>query len=136
MMKSKLTYVVLAGLLCGLSGCGSGSIGGVRGQVTVDGAPAEMGTVDFKPVNDPTGRGAGAAIDAGQFELGEDHRLQPGKYAVSAQLSKSTGKTFNDPQKGPVPVLQPLTLSDSPKEIEVTADNAGQLQIAFTSASK
>lgn len=136
MMKSKLKGAVLAGLLCSLAGCGSGSIRSVRGQVTVDGVPAEMGTIDFKSISNPTGRGAGAAINEGQFELGEGHGLQPGKYAVSAQVSKSTGKTFSDPQKGPVPVLQPFALADSPKEIEVTADNAGQLQIAFTSASK
>lgn len=136
MMNSRFRAIALTGLFCSLMGCGSGSVGAVRGQVTVDGAPAEMGAVDFKPVGNPTGRGAGASISAGQFELGENHGLEPGKYAVSAQVSKATGKTFNDPQKGQVPVLQSLTLSDSPKEIEITGDNASQLQIDFTSAGK
>lgn len=136
MMTSTVRGAVLLSLLWGLAGCSSGNVGSVTGQVTVDGAPVQMGSLDFKPVSNPTSRGAGAAISAGRFELGEGHGLQPGKYAVTAQVSKSTGKTFNDPQKGPVPVLQPLTLSDSPQEIEINGDNADQLQIHFTSAKK
>ena len=119
-----------------LTGCGSGTVGGIRGQVLVDGAPAEAGSVSFRPADNPTSRGAGAAISAGQFQLSNDHGLAPGTYMVSAQVSKSTGKTFNDPQKGPGPVMQSLALTDSPKEVEITADNADQLEIAFTASRK
>lgn len=133
MMNLTHISVALAISAACLTGCGSGSVGSVGGQISVDGAPAEVGTVSFRAADNPTSRGAGAAISDGQFQLPNDHGLKPGKYMVSAEVSKSTGKTFNDPQKGPVPVMQPLTLSDSPKEIEITADNADQLEIAFTS---
>ena len=115
-----------------LAGCGSSGLTSVRGQVTVDGAPAESGTISFKPAANPTGRGVGAALSAGQFELGGDQSLEPGKYVVAVHVMKATGKTFNHPHKGQVPVLQSVTLADSPKEVEVTSDNADQLQIAFT----
>jgi len=120
-------------LVCAsLGGCGSSGLSGVRGQVTVDGAPAESGTISFKPAANPTSRGVGAALSAGQFELGGDQSLEPGRYLIAVQVMKATGKTFNHPQKGKVPVLQSVTLTDSPKEVEVTSDNAEQLQIAFT----
>ena len=133
MMNSTPIAIAFAIAAACLTGCGSGSVGAVGGQVSVDGAPAEVGAISFRPAESPTSRGAGALIDGGAFQLPGDHGLKPGKYMVSAEVSKSTGKTFNDPQKGPVPVMQPLTLSDSPKEIEITADNADQLEIAFTS---
>lgn len=132
MMNYKHIAAALAVSSCCLAGCGSGTVGSVGGQVTVDGAPAEIGTISLKPTDNPTGRGAGAAISAGQFQLAGDHGLKPGKYMVSAQISKSTGKTFNDPQKGQVPVLQSVTLTDSPKEVEITGDNADQLTLSFT----
>jgi hypothetical protein len=122
---------VLAIVAASLTGCGSGDVGSVQGRVSVNGAPAEVGTVSFRPADNPTSRGAGAAISAGQFQLPNDHGLKPGKYMVSAEVSKSTGKTFNDPQKGPVPVMQPLTLKDSPQEVEITSDNAGNLTLEF-----
>jgi hypothetical protein len=136
MMNFAHFTVALAIATACLTGCGSGTVGSIRGQISVNGAPAEAGAVSFRPADSPTSRGAGAAISAGQFQLSGEHGLKPGKYMVSAQVSKSTGKTFNDPQKGPIPVMQSLTLTDSPKEVEITADNADQLEIAFTASRK
>ena len=133
MINSTHIAIALAIATACLTGCGSGSVGSVGGQISVDGAPAEVGTVSFRPAESPTSRGAGAVINAGAFQLPGDHGLKPGKYMVSAEVSKSTGKTFNDPQKGPVPVMQSMTLTDSPKEVEISADNAAQLEISFTS---
>lgn len=119
-----------------LSGCGSGAVGAISGQVVIDGAPAEAGTISFKPADNPTGRGFGGSLNAGRFELPSNDAMKPGKYLVAVQATKSTGKTFNDPQKGPVPVQQPLELADSPQEVEVTSENAQQLQLAFTVKKK
>lgn len=132
MMNLQLNaFAILVASVC-LTGCGSGSIGSVAGQVTVDGAPAEVGAISFTPADNPTSRGAGAVISGGQFQLGNAHGLAPGKYMASAQISKATGKTFNDPQKGPVPVMAPVALVDSPQEVEILGANASELQIAFT----
>lgn len=120
--------------LCGtisLSGCSSSSVGTVSGQVTIDGVDAETGTISFKPADNPTGKGFGGALSAGRFEVPSNDVAKPGKYLVAVQAMKSTGKTRNDPQQGQVPILQPLELTDSPQEVEITSANAGDLAIAF-----
>jgi hypothetical protein len=132
MMNKTFTLALVAlGSAATLSGCSSGAVGTVAGQVTVDGAPAEIGTITFKPADNPTGKGAGGAMTAGRFELQGAEEMKPGKYLVSAQAMKATGKMLNDPQRGPVPKLQSLTLADSPQEIEVTSANANALTIDF-----
>lgn len=126
---------LLAGL-CGMAvlvGCGSGSVGSVGGQVLVDGAAAEIGTITFTSAENPTGRGAGGAISEGRFVVSASEGMKPGKYLVVVQAMKSTGKTRNDPQKGEVPVLQSLELVDSPQEVEVTSANAAELTVDFHS---
>lgn len=130
-----LTLVLTVGSVA-LTGCGSGAVGAIGGQVAIDGAPAEAGTISFKPADNPTGRGFGGALNAGRFELPSNDAMKPGKYIVAVQAMKSTGKTFNDPQRGPVPVQQSLELADSPQEVEVTSENAQQLQLAFTVKKK
>jgi hypothetical protein len=136
MMNFKYFAAALAVTTVCYSGCGAGAVGNVSGQVSIDGVPAETGAVSFRPADSPTSRGAGAAINAGQFQLAADHGLKPGKYLVSAEVSKATGKTFNDPQKGPVPVMQSVALADSPQEVEITSDNGDELQIAFSTKAK
>ena len=118
------------------TGCGSGSVGTIEGQVVVDGAPVETGTVSFKPAENPTGRGFGGGLAAGRFEIPADATMKPGKYLVAVVAMKATGKTFNDPQRGPVPVLETLDLADSPQEVEITSGNAGQLQLTFATKKK
>lgn len=127
---------VLATIATSLTGCGSGTVGSIGGQATVDGAPIETGTISFKPADNPAGRGVGAALTAGSFEIPGTNDLKPGKYLATVQAMKSTGKTRNDPQRGPVPVVESLELTDSPQEVEITNANAQELQIAFTTKKK
>lgn len=129
-----LNFLILG--LVALTGCGSGSVGTVGGQVAIDGAPAETGTITFTPAENPTGRGVGGALSAGQFELRNADGMKPGKYLVTVQAMKSTGKMLNDPQRGPVPKLQALELTDSPQEVEITSANAQELQLAFATKKK
>lgn len=135
-----MTYKNLALMLAvggaALTGCGSGAVGTISGEVAIDGVPAETGTITFRPAENPTGRGVGGALTAGRFEFPSDGGVKPGKYLVAVQAMKSTGKTFNDPQRGSVPVQQPLELVDSPQEVEITSGNARQLQLAFTAKKK
>ncbi len=130
-MNFNYRAAALATALACASGCGSATVGAVRGQLAVDGAPAEVGTLSFRPADGSSSRGAGAAISGGQFQLAGDHGLMPGKYMVSAQLSKSTGKTVNDPQMGPTPVMAQMALRDSPQEVELSASNASELSLEF-----
>ncbi len=136
MMQNNLLRTVLACGVFVMAGCGTESVGTIGGQVVVDGAPVETGTVSFRPAENPTGRGSGGALSDGRFEIPGDEVMKPGKYLVSVVAMKATGKTFNDPQRGPVPVMQPIELADSPQEVEITSENAGQLQISFTAKKK
>jgi hypothetical protein len=129
-LRRSALVVAFGCLECCVS-CGSTDVGAVRGQVTVDGAPVDVGTIQFKPAADPGSRGAGAAITAGSFALASDANLSPGSYSVAIQASKNTGKIFKDPQRGDVPVMQPLEVVDSPKDVEITSDNAASLQLSF-----
>ena len=132
-----LSPLILAVSLANLVSCSSSnSLGEVRGQVAVDGAAVEVGSISFRPAENPGSRGSGAAVKAGQFQLGPKHGLKAGKYLVAVDASKPTGKTFKDPQRGDVPVLQPLEIVDSPQEVEITGENSGQLNIAFTTRRK
>jgi hypothetical protein len=100
-------------------------------MVNVNGEPVDIGTIQFKPTDNPGGRGAGAAIETGRFQFAPGHGIRPGKYSVMVQASKNTGKTFQDPQRGAVPQLAPQTLLDSPQDVEVTGENAGNLVLEF-----
>lgn len=132
-----LSTLILAVLLANLVSCSSSnSLGEVHGQVSVDGAAVDVGSISFKPAENPSSRGSGAAIKAGQFQLGPTHGLKPGKYLVAVDASKPTGKTFKDPQRGDVPVLQSLEIVDSPQEVEITGENSRQLNIAFTTRTR
>jgi hypothetical protein len=119
-----------------LIGCGSGSVGSLSGHVTIDGNPGEVGSITFRQAENPTGRAVGGAFEAGRFEVPASDQMKPGKYIVAVQAQKATGKTMNDPQRGPVPQMQSLELADSPQEVEITSANARELQIAFTTKKK
>ncbi|BBO33605.1 hypothetical protein [Lacipirellula parvula] len=128
--------LVLAAITASLAGCGAGAVGALGGQATVDGAPIETGTISFKPADNPAGRGIGGALANGTFEIPSADKAKPGKYLVTVQAMKSTGKTRNDPQRGPVPIVESLELADSPQEVEITSANAQELQLAFTTKKK
>jgi hypothetical protein len=132
-----LRYSLAALCLATTASCGSsGGVGDVRGAVTVDGQPAELGTIHFQPAESSGGRGVGAAIKEGQFQLPSEHGLSAGKYRVAVQASKKSGRTFTHPQQGELPVLIQLELADSPKEVELTSENAASLAINFASRKK
>lgn len=135
MVVRSLSLTLVTGAL--LLGCNSSSdLASVGGAVSVDGSLVDIGTIQFRPAANPSSRGAGAAIDRGKFQLASNHGLKPGTYSVIIQASRNTGKTFQDPQRGPVPQLAQLTIVDSPKDVEVTADNCNQLNLSFTTRGK
>jgi hypothetical protein len=129
--RPRMGIAVVLGCLASCISCSSNEVGEVRGQVTVDGAPVDAGTIQFKPSATPGARGAGAAIKAGEFALAPDAALTPGSYSVVIQASEDTGKILKDPQRGDVHIMQSLAVIDSPKEVEVTSENAASLQLSF-----
>ena len=134
--QSALTYLLIAACLASTASCGSGGVSDVRGTVAVDGQPVDVGTISFRPATDSGGKTAGAAIKGGQFQLASDHQLAPGSYSVAVQASKNSGRTYKDPQRGEVPVLIQIELVDSPKEVELSSESAGNLALEFASQEK
>jgi hypothetical protein len=116
--------------------CSGGSVGSVAGTVTVDGAPVDVGTISFRSVDDGGKGVAGGAIQGGQFQAASRDTLAPGKYTVQVQATKKTGRTIKDPQRGNVDELVPVAIADSPKEIEISNETAGNLALEFASQKK
>jgi hypothetical protein len=118
-------------------GCGiDDGLTGISGTVSIDGQPAESGTIHFQPVADSQSKGAGGAINAGAFEVSDRVPLKPGEYDVVIQAFKRTGKIFKDPQRGDVPVTVPVTVADSPQRVDVTSENSQSLLLDFASRPK
>jgi hypothetical protein len=129
------TIVVAIAAFC--LGCGvDDGLTGISGTVSIDGQPAESGTIHFQPVADSQSKGAGGSVNAGAFEVSDRLPLKPGEYDVVIQAFKRTGKIFKDPQRGDVPVTVPITVADSPKRVEVTSENAQSLSLDFASKPK
>lgn len=118
-------------------GCGvADGLTRISGTVSIDGQPAESGTIHFQPVADSQSKGAGGSINAGAFEVSDRVALKPGEYDIVIQAFKRTGKIFKDPQRGDVPVTVPIDVADSPKRVEVTSENSQALSLEFASRSK
>lgn len=123
---------LLAMMLATCASCGSGSLNGIAGAVTIDGAPVDVGTISFRPVGDSASGVAGGAIQDGRFQVVSRGELAPGKYAVQVQVTKKTGRTIKDPQRGDVDELVPVSVANSPQEIDLTREGASNLQLDFT----
>ena len=131
------THALMGFALAACVSCGGvGSLGDVSGTVTVDGTPVEAGTISMRPVAPGAGGPAGGAIEDGKFQVASRGKLLAGKYTVQVQASKKTGRTIRDPQRGDVEEFAPLVLADSPQEIELSAGNAQELQLKFTTGKR
>ena len=126
----RFVFIVFAISLLTTISCRSSDLS-VSGMVTVDGGPLEAGTIHFRPISDSTTKEVGAAVHAGEFTLPKGHRLAPGKYNVSVEGFKKTGRMVADPQRGQVPESVQLRFRHTPLEIDVTEENSNNLQIAL-----
>jgi hypothetical protein len=108
---------IAIGLLLLVSvGCSSGERMGVSGMVTLDGKPLAVGGISFHPHLGSAGHSAGGQIKNGEFRFVASRGLKPGRYLVSIQAFRRTGRTVVDPQMGKVP-----------EEVLVTYNEAGKL---------
>lgn len=90
--------IALAAVLtCLTAGCGSDLVA-VSGTVTLDGKPADDGSVSFQPA-DGQGPSAGGSVKEGRFELTPG--LKPGSYKVSVRAGLKTGRKI--PAGPPLP---------------------------------
>ena len=87
--------------------------------VTVDDAPLARGSISFRPVDISRATGSGATVLDGAFQVPAAKGLLPGKYVVTVQAVKETGRIFDDPQRGKVPELVPIVFAE-PHTLEAT----------------
>lgn len=83
LIQRLLGWLSIAALLA--AGCGGGDgldRQAISGQVTLDGAPLESGSIRFEPV-DGRGVASGAVIIDGAYQVAAAQGLTPGTYHVS-----------------------------------------------------
>lgn len=85
-MRLVSTSILLAATVL-MTGCGDGTVV-VRGSVSLDGKPADEGSVSFQPA-DGNGPSSGGSVKDGRFEAAG---LLPGKYKVTVRAALKTGK--------------------------------------------
>jgi hypothetical protein len=132
--QQRIKLVLVSAITFTVASCGSGELP-ISGKVLVDGVPMESGTLKLDPVNGAAKKGTGGMVENGVLQLPSDHGLAAGKYRVAANAFRKTGKTVRDYQRGSVEEMAPVQLRDSPREIEISSDNARNLTIEFHSAA-
>jgi hypothetical protein len=95
-----------------------------------------MGTISFRSAASDGKMAGGAGIDAGAFALGAEKRLPAGPYQVTIMAFQKTGRTIDDPLRGPQPETLQLTLADNPMQVEITDANATSLKIEVHSQGR
>jgi hypothetical protein len=110
--------IAVASLLAA-AGCGTSNQLPVRGKVTVDGAPLATGTISFQPAPGVSARSSGSTVRDGKYEIDAAHGLPPGKYLVTVQAFKETGRMLSDPQGGKRPEFGPMVFAEK-QPVEVT----------------
>ena len=103
-------------------GCSSSSRIAVTGTVTLDDKPLEIGAISFCPAAGNPNCSAGGSIHDGQFELAAAHGLVAGKYVVTIQTYKKTGRMIKDPKLGKVAEQAMIEYNEASKlEANVTS---------------
>ena len=124
--------LLLAAVL--MAGC-SGGDGrkGLSGTVTVNGQPLETGSINFRPAPGTKGNTSGCAIENGEFTIAAEDGLPVGKYKVTVQAFRKTGRMVQDPQMGRVPDMQPVSFMEAGTlEAEITADGDNRFEFKLT----
>jgi hypothetical protein len=83
-----------------VSGCG-GSHASVEGQVKLDDAVVETGSILFEPIEGTVGPSGRASIVKGRYAIDATGQLSPGTYRVEIRAPRKTGKSI--PARSPAP---------------------------------
>jgi hypothetical protein len=86
-----LLCLIAASAICWAAGCGNGNLVAVEGRVTVDGKPADDGSIVFNPV-DRQGPSKGVQIKDGKYQFTGGNRMLPGEKNVEIVATLKTGK--------------------------------------------
>lgn len=143
-MRAPSAMLALFGLavLFAAAGCGSevntdGRLA-INGNITLDGAPVQSGSIRFEPEGGQTA--SGATIAEGKYEIPADKGLKPGKYRVfiNATEPDAEQRSAEDLMNNPGPPKKELIPAKYNKKSDVTVEvtEAGPNQFDFPIASK
>ena len=105
-MRCLQAALVSCGVLALVAGCQEAGPS-IRGRVTVDGSDLVEGAISLRPLPGTSGPSVGGEIVGGQFHIGGDAGLAPGKYRVEITAMQESGETMVDPSFGTeVPVAK------------------------------
>lgn len=109
----------------------------VSGTATIDGQPVAYGLVAFQPADGHSGAGSGASLQQGKFDIPAAKGLPPGKYRVTVQAFRETGRVIDDPQGGKRPELAPVQFGHVyPTDVTVVAGQRSHFDIRLTTRRK
>jgi hypothetical protein len=124
--------LVLASTSLLLSGCGGNGRQKVVGTVTVDAAPLENGTINFRPAPGSKANSSGAGIRDGRFEVPAEKGLMPGEYQVTIQGFHKTGRMVRDPQMGQIEEIVPMQFNESGARTVTIVQGKNDLEFTLT----
>lgn len=130
----------IAACLAVFVGCGAENRLGrlpVSGQVTLDGAPLDFGSITFVPQGGGT-ISSGATIVDGKYSMPEAKGLPPGDYVVRINASKSSDnsdRAMDAAGPGPLSIerIAPAFNTRSKLTVRVIADQVAQFDFNTTS---
>lgn len=116
-----------------LSGCGSDGRQTLSGSVTLDNQPLAGGTIVFQPIEGTTGPTSGGAIQDGSFTINKSEGLLPGKYAVSIESFRSTGRMKKE-GNAQIPEMVPVRFrAENPLEATIVAGGDNEFDYTLVS---
>lgn len=137
-------FVLLAWLAANLVGCGPRTDRlALSGNVTLDGAPLDKGTIQFTTLGEGTLQSTGAVIQEGAYHIPAEKGLSPGTFRV--ELSAPDGNA--QPVRvaaypgGPTIPVAPDRIPaeyniESNKSVKVTRDGENQFDFEVSSSRK
>jgi len=134
-MKHCLSLASMLFLALLTAGCndGNGRMT-VSGTVQLDGKPLAAGSIFFRSA-DGQGNSAGGPVKDGQFNLPASHGMMPGKYAVSIQTFRKTGRKAPDPMLGARAERLPVQFREG-DQFDAAVTAGGPNRFEFTLNSK
>ena len=92
MVRRILAWMALVLFPVVTAGCGGSNRAEVTGEVTLDGAPVDGGTISFIPTGDTTGPPAWGKIEAGRYSIPACEGPAVGANRVEIRWTRNTGR--------------------------------------------
>lgn len=118
----------MIGAACIIAGCGGREVATVKGKVSFQGEPLASGAIRLDPIEGTEGPSGRSKIVNGEYQIGPDQALVPGKYRVAITAVKKTGRKVSAPE---VLEGEPAEIEEEVQYIPERYNVASELQITL-----